>query len=223
MTSNCWQCLKTIEANVLSGEWKKVSPPLLYWYEMFDAENTLIEKRLKELKPARVLEIGAGGGRIIEIVLKNSDATIVALEKNLELYELVKERFKGNKRVQIFLGEKLPDATQRFDLALCMMNTLGNQQNETEFIRYALSVSDHFIFTVYKKGMEEIRQGIYKAMGHKKFRLKDYCFYFDDSWVKGLISRGYSAPEIKKMCEAVNCKATISDLCKIAYAAELEN
>jgi len=103
-----------------------------------------------------------------------------------------------------------------------MMNTVGNQQDETKILESALQVSDRMIFTLYKKGSEQIRKEIYKARGHKDFSLKNFCFYFNDDWVKGTISKSYSIADIKKICSKIDCKAKISNLCKIAYVVELE-
>ena len=220
--NKCWECLRGIEENIASGKWKEIDSPLSYWYEMFDAENAFIKNLLSELNPKTVLEIGAGAGRIIELVIKNSDAKLTSFEKDPEMYGLVTERFGNNERLEIILTEGEFPTDKKFDLAVCMMNTLGNQENENELLEYALSVSARVIFTVYKKGSEEIRRGIYEAQGHEKYSLEGCNFYFSDDWVKGLVSKSYSKEDIEKICGNLNCKVRISDLCDIAYIVELE-
>jgi len=218
--NKCWECYQEIESDLESGKWKQASLPMIEWHEMMNAEKKLIKEKLLEIKPEKVLEIGAGSGRIIEIVLKNSGAKITAIEKNRELCELVKQRFKGNERAEIINSENPP--SKKFDLALCMMNTLGNQENERELIEKALSVSGRMLFTLYKKGSEKIRQEIYRERGHKDFALRENCFYFNDNWVKGLISKNYSKEDIEKILSGIHCNYKILELSKIAYCVEAE-
>jgi hypothetical protein len=103
-----------------------------------------------------------------------------------------------------------------------MMNTAGNQENERELIGKALSVSGRMVFTLYKKGSEKIRMEIYKERGHKDFFLRGNCFYFNDDWVKGLISKSYSKKGIEKILSGICTKYKISELSKIAYCVEAE-
>ena len=192
-----------------------------YWYEMLDAEREVLEKKLLEIKPRTVLEIGAGTGRIINILLKNSNAKIVSTEENREVFERVKKRFQKNKRVEIIFSEGTLPTNKKFDLVVCMMNTLGNQVNENKIIEYVLSISDKMIFTVYKKGSEQIRKEIYKLRDHEDFTLTDSCFYFNDYWCKGLISKTYSKKDIEETCNKFDCRIKISELSKIAYVVEV--
>ena len=218
--NRCWQCIREVEANIASGKWMDAEPVLKPWYETFLAENAFLKRVFSELKPKTVLEIGAGSGRIVEVVLNNSNASVVAFEKDAEMYELVRKRFEGNKRVEIIhTGKNFPTG-KKFDLVLCMGGTFGNQEKETEILEYALSVSSRVIFTAYKKGSEENRRKIYESRGHKNLILKNNCFHFQDNWVKGLFSKSYSKKDLEKICSKPG-KTKIHNLNKIAFIVEI--
>ena len=72
-----------------------------------------LEARLAGVNGKRVLEIGAGDGRLTEALLEHHPKKIIAVEKDMHLAELLKEKFAG-KPVEIveddFLKIKIPEA-----------------------------------------------------------------------------------------------------------------
>jgi len=93
--------------------------------------------------------------------------------------------------------------------------------DESRLIGYALSVAPIFIFSVYKKGNEKIREEIYRIRGHKSFEMQKSCFRFSDDWVNGLISKGYTKNDLKEICSQFDAEIKISELGNIGYCVEL--
>ncbi len=81
----------------------------------FLKDERILEKeaRIASVKGKRVLEIGAGDGRLTEKILGQEPKTVYAVEKDRKLVEKLEKRFAGRDDVEIiegdFLGLELPD------------------------------------------------------------------------------------------------------------------
>ncbi|MFC1616506.1 class I SAM-dependent methyltransferase [Patescibacteria group bacterium] len=71
---------------------------------------------LKNLKGKKILDVGAGSGRIINI-LDQDESKIVALDSSKEMLELLKKKYS---KVETVLGdaEKLPFEDESFDVVV---------------------------------------------------------------------------------------------------------
>ncbi len=76
------------------------------------------EVRLADVKGKRVIEIGAGDGRLTEEIVRAGPIVVYAFEKDRELAVKLGERFKGEKRVVVVVGDFLGVEIPEFDVAL---------------------------------------------------------------------------------------------------------
>lgn len=215
----CFNCLRETELAVNRGYWKKMSKPIYYWYEMCDAESKDIKKYLRKLKPKTILEVGCGSGRIINILLSiKYPKKIYTVDSDSRMVKIIKPLFKKyknvyiiNKNVKIFLKTK-----KKFDMAICMMSTLGNIDN-LKILRQIASNSKNFIFTVYDKKYYKLRKDIYLSKGHKSFLVKDKIYYFRDCWIKGLKSKSYTKEELEHICKSTGKKFKIKKISRLLF------
>ncbi len=218
----CFNCLKETEITVQKGGWQELPEPLKYWYEMADAESRELKKFLEEKKPKRVLEVGFGGGRIINTLLSaRHPKKVFAVEKNKKMFETIKPFFESRKEVHLFNEDALDfiKKSEEFDLTVCMMNTLSQISGET--FKEIAKKSKHFIFTVYDKSAYKLRAKIYKSKGHKNFELKDCTYCFQDPWVKGLESKSYSLKELEDICKITGKHYSIKKISKLLFLVHL--
>ena len=63
----------------------------------FLTDKNIIKKiiKLDDLKNQTIFEIGPGSGNLTEFIVKEKPKKIVLVEKDLRLYELLKEKFKS--------------------------------------------------------------------------------------------------------------------------------
>lgn len=219
----CFNCLKETENAVNKGYWKNFPKPLYYWYEMCDAESKEIIKFLKEKKPKKILELGCGSGRIINILLKDkSIKEIFAVDKDKSMIEIVKPYFKDNKNVHI-INQDVKDFLEKngdFDLILTMMNTFGNIDS-LKIMKLVAKHSKNLVFTVYDRKYWKERKKIYENRGHRNFDVKDKDYYFNDCWVKGLKSKSYTAEDLKKMCKQIEKKYKIKKISTLLFLVHI--
>ncbi len=215
----CFNCLKETENAVNKGYWKSFPKPLYYWYEMCEAESKIIEKFLKENKPKKILEVGCGSGRILNILLKDKSVKeIVAVDKDIRMVEIVKPYYQDNNRVHIINQDirHFLDKNEKFNLTLTMMNTLGNIDS-FETMKLITKHSKDFIFTVYDKKYWEERKKIYENRGHRDFNIKNKDYFFNDCWVKGLKSKSYTENDLNNMCKKIGKKYKIKKISTLLF------
>jgi len=221
----CFNCLRETENAVNKGYWKKFPKPLYYWYEMCDAESKEITKFLKEKKPKKILELGCGSGRIINILLRDkSIEEIFAIDKDKRMVEIVKPYFKNYKNVHIINQDvrNFLEKNRDFDLILTMMNTFGNIDS-LEIMKLVADHSKNLIFTVYNRKYWKERKKIYENRGHRNFDIKDEDYYFNDCWIKGLKSKSYTEEDLKKMCEQIGKKYKIRKISTLLFLVHIYN
>jgi len=206
----CFNCLLETEKAVEKGYWKKFPVPLRYWYEMCNAESDELKKFLSKFKPKTILELGCGSGRIINIFLKPKyKKTIYAVDKDSKIVKIVKPLYKGIKNLHIInddIRNFFSKKKIKFDLAVLMMNTLGNIDNQ-KIIKLIATNSKYFIFTAYDQKFYKLREKIYQSKGHREFSIRNKTYYFNDCWVKDLKSKSYTKKELEDMCKDI-CKDT---------------
>ncbi len=223
-TNPCFNCLKETEITVKGSKWKTLPDQIKFWYEMCDAENRELRKFLNEQKPRKILEVGFGSGRIINIILSiDYSKEVFAIDKNKSLFEIVKPLFESHKNVHLLNVDLLTflKSSETFDLAVCMLNTLGNFSNEKEALKLLASKSKQIIFTAYDKSSSDLRTPIYKSKGHIDFVIKDCTYYFNDSWLTGLKSRSYSGKELAELCRSTGKDFIIKKISKLLFWVHL--
>ena len=70
----------------------------------FLTDKNIIKKiiKLDDLKNQTIFEIGPGSGNLTEFIVKEKPKKIVLVEKDLRLYELLKEKFKSENNLEIY-------------------------------------------------------------------------------------------------------------------------
>ena len=195
----CINCLLETEERIRAGDFDSVSAGDTTWYSTYKAEIKELERVLKEYQPKRIIEVGSGSGRIIRTVLDVlPEAEIFGTELNARTFDFVRNRFLGDGRVTIVktdIADYLSNG-ENYDLAVCLMNTFGNI-NDPEVFRKIASHADYFVFSLYNKDFDEQRKLMYEARGHSDFSFNNGQYCFQDDWIRGLVSRSYTAEEIK--------------------------
>ena len=77
-------------------------------------QNFLIDKNiinkitsLKSIKDRNILEIGPGRGALTEKILEKKPKSLILIEKDYKLYEVLKKKYKNNNKVTLFNSDIL--------------------------------------------------------------------------------------------------------------------
>ena len=77
-------------------------------------QNFLIDKNiinkiisLKNIKNRNILEIGPGRGALTEKILEKNTKSLILIEKDYKLYEVLKKKYKNNNKVTLFNSDIL--------------------------------------------------------------------------------------------------------------------
>jgi 16S rRNA (adenine1518-N6/adenine1519-N6)-dimethyltransferase len=77
-------------------------------------QNFLIDKNiinkitsLKNIKNRNILEIGPGRGALTEKILEKNPKSLILIEKDYKLYEVLKKKYKNNNKVTLFNSDIL--------------------------------------------------------------------------------------------------------------------
>jgi len=178
-------------------------PKLKQWIEQ--EEQTLFKIVDKE-KPSRVLDVGCGWGRHMELLLKKGVKLCAGVDKEPIMIIKARQLYKyGNDRVVLKLesAEELSFNNDSFDMVICMTNTFGNIEKERQRrkviheIYRVLRKGGCFILSVYQNttASKRIREKSYIDDGLRPYPVKD-----DPTVVKvqeGLYSKQFSPEEIE--------------------------
>ena len=197
----CINCLLETEERIRAGDFGSVSAGDKTWYSTYKAEIEELERVLREYHPPKIIEVGSGSGRIIRTVLEVlPEAEIFGTELNAHTFNFVRNRFSGDRRVTIVktdIADYLSNGGD-YDLAICLMNTFGNI-NDPDVFRKIVNHADYFVFSLYNREFDEQRRLMYEARGHSDFNFSNGQYCFNDDWIRGLVSRSYTAEEIKEL------------------------
>ncbi|MBI4451980.1 class I SAM-dependent methyltransferase [Candidatus Woesearchaeota archaeon] len=204
----CINCLLETEERIRADDFDSVGTGDKIWYKTYKAEIEELERVLRAYTPKRIIEVGSGSGRVIRTVLDVlPDVNIVGTEKNERTFQFVKNRFSGDGRlrvVQTDISDYLSNGGN-YDMAVCLMNTFGNI-NDPEVFRKIVNHADYFVFSLYNRQFDEQRRTMYEARGHTNFSFDGTQYCFQDDWIKGLVSRSYTAEEIKELVRKSGAK-----------------
>ena len=77
-------------------------------------QNFLIDKNiinkiisLKNIKNRNILEIGPGRGALTEKILEKNPKSLILIEKDFKLYQILKKKYKNNNKVTLFNSDIL--------------------------------------------------------------------------------------------------------------------
>ena len=104
------------------------------------AQRYLLVEAVKDLKPARVLDLGCGAGQELLAFLEKTGAVCVGVDSAQELGKITAETFRAHEKRAVFVrseGEKLPFEKQSFDVVLCRVALpyMNNRQALAEIAR----------------------------------------------------------------------------------------
>ncbi len=175
------------------------------------------EKKLNNLIPktAKVLEIGAGTGRIIES-LDNKLRKIFGIDITNIFY--LKNKFKNNKNVKIFKmdAENLKFQDNSFDFCVIMYNTLGLMQHPEKVLQECKRVTKNngfIILSTYeidKKYTLNERIKCFSKLGHE---VKNYELQLEIS--NGVASHYFTKKELLELFKKVKLNFICSPLTKL--------
>ena len=208
----CINCLLETEERICGGDFDSVSAGDKAWYSTYKAEMEELERVLREYRPKKIIEVGSGSGRIIRTVLEVlPSAEIVGTESNMRIFDYVRKRFAGDKRVTVVkanIADYLSHSGD-YDLAICLTNTFGNI-NDPDVFREIVRHANYFVFSLYNQDFDEQRKLMYEARGHSDFSFNNGQYYFQDDWIRGLVSRSYTLGEIEGL--VLTSDATLIEL-----------
>ncbi len=169
-------------------KWSK-NPYLQNW---FKEEEKILTDFLNENKEIEtVLDVGCGTGRIIDFLVTNFKfKKIVGIEKNPDLVKYLKEKYKDYTNVEIgwtnilFPEKSFYNLDEKFDLVLCMGNTLGTILNWKLGLKRILERSKRYaIFSVYDNYKSiETRKKVYEFLGFKIKSVGKKSIVLDDGF-----------------------------------------
>jgi len=200
----CANCLRDTEEMIKGRDFQGVCAGDRLWYETYAAETDEFTRALREYAPQRVLDVGSGYGRVVDLIAGTlPQAEVVGTEINEPTQKLAEARFRGNSNVRVELAdvvEFLSRTNERFDMATCLMNTFGNINDENLFMEI-LKHSDYFVFTLYNPEHDERRGAMYEARCHLNFSFDGRQYNFTDPWTNVTVSKSYSKEEIEGLVE----------------------
>ena len=131
------------------------------------SQNFLIDKNVckkilnySKVKNNTVLEIGPGYGFMTDFILKNNPKKLYLVEKDRFLIKFLKEKYRGEKKIEIIGGDILKFDLKNFENLIVLSNLPYNIS--TKIILYLFN---------FNKNISEMTFMIQKEVAHKF----DYC------------------------------------------------
>lgn len=215
--NKCLSCFRESERTIKAAKWHNFPDDRKVWYEMFQAENDAVLKFVESRQPRRIIEIGCGPGRFIDLFVNmglDRFQEIVGIDCDSEMYKECSSRFRGySPKIKILRMEvryDLPYDDNHYDFAINAMNIVGWQDNEIEWLKEMLRAAKCLFFTVYKRGTEELRMKMYQRRPHETSELglhlnSDGEIVLGDCAVMPNIkSKSYTADQVQSFCDALS-------------------
>lgn len=178
------------------------------------AEEKFLKKTIPE--KARVLEIGAGDGRIIDS-LNNGKRKITGIE--IANLSFLKNKYKGNKNIKInkMDAHKLLFKNKSFDVCIIMYNSLGLMNNPLKVLKECKRVVNkkgQIILSTYTIDAEyalKERIKCFRKIAHKITKRDGFDFEVDH----GIASHYFTIKELKTIFKKANVKPVYQPLSKL--------
>jgi len=203
--TDCLSCLLDTECMINNDISEILSEGNKLRYQTYKSETMELKSNLQKFNPQTILDVWSGAGRIIQTcAVELPEANIYWVELDDKHNEFLKNRFQINLNVKIIhedINNFLSKTDQKFDMILCMMNTISCFDEPTEIVQKLLQHWKYAVFTTCNEKYNLERMLMYQARGHKKitFDGKQYCL--DDERSPWLKSRGRSEEELYEMVE----------------------
>ncbi len=176
------------------------------------------EKFLRKIIPekARILEIGAGNGRIIDVI-NNGKREVIGIE--IANLPFLKKRYKSDKNVQILKmdAHKLLFKENLFDVCLIMYNTLGLMHDPLDVLKECKRITrkgGKIIVSTYSMDTEYVlkeRIACFTKIGHKVVKIHGMDFEIEN----GVTSHYFLKDELKNLFNGVNLKPSYHPISKL--------
>jgi len=213
----CLACFIDSETKIRTDDWQKLPEAKRVWYEMIAAENNAVLEWVKKHKPRRVLEVGCGPGRFIELLvnlgLANFDE-ILGIDCDGAMCNYANKRFDNKKPKVRILKTEVKDflpvpIDNHYDFCINGMNIVGWQENASIWLDEMLRCSKSLFFTVFKAGNEDLRMQMYKERKHElsdhgTHKNSDGQIVLGDSAVMPFVkSRSYTSKQMEELCQTI--------------------
>ena len=179
---------------------------------------------LENIEPKEtLLDVGCGLGRHL-VLLKNKIKKLVGIDHSKTIFKQVNELFEIL-NIHVNHVDILDfDSEEKFDYIICMFNTFGNMNTETqkvflEKVKKFLKQDGKLIISVYSENAKDDQIQFYKNLGLG-------VEGFDEDFVhtnQGFASERFSKEKITKIIESINelKVKNIRSLNKISYVLEI--
>jgi len=197
-----------------SGKIIEVSNLTTSYKNYLKAEEDFLKKTIPER--ANILEIGAGQGRIID-VLNNGKRKITGIE--IANASFLKNRYKHDKNITISKmdAHKLVFRNDSFDFCLIMYNTLGLMYNPLKVLKECKKIvgsGGKIVISTYTTEEEYVlkeRMKCFTKLGHKIIKVRGLDFEIN----KGIASHYFKEDELKKLFKDAKLKTIYYHLTKL--------
>ena len=191
------------------------APPLIQ--EFFEKEIDFLQAHINHTE--RILEVGCGYGRLLEILLPKT-VVAVGIDFSKQLLDKSRMRLK-EKNVELYEmnAEHIDFRDDSFDYALCLGATFGNMPGiEQQVLREMKRVSNlggEVIISVFSEEAKDSQIENYKRLGLKGITDDGVAVHTDE----GFYSRRFARNDLVELFENAGLKPTIIKLCPINYVA----
>jgi len=175
------------------------------------------------LPNSKILDVGCGFGRHIEILAKFS-AEVVGIDNDKNMFRKAKENLAERCNVNIFFqdAKKINFPDNYFDYVLCLNNTFGNFLNNKNCIlkemKRVCSLGGMIIVSVYSENSLDVRRTDYEKIGLHIERIEKGIVYTKE----GLISEQFTKEQLAEIFNKNGLKASIAKLNSISYICNAE-
>jgi len=187
--------------------------------EFLEGEIDFIKKQI--LPGKKILEIGCGYGRLMEILSENAEK-VVGIDYSKRLLEEAKKRLSRKENTKVFLmnAKNLEFNDESFDYVVCLDNSFGNMpgiesQVLKEMIRTCKSGGE-IIVSVFSENAVETQIENYKRIGLKEIRDDGKAIHTKE----GLYSRRFTKEDLKNLFKEAGLEEPkIIKICSVNYIA----
>jgi SAM-dependent methyltransferase len=214
----CLRCFLESEKQLKESDWHNFEEARRIWYEMFVAENQKVTELIEEYKPKRIIEVGCGTGRFINLMIDlglNEFEEIVGIDCDSQMCNHANKEFEKYmpkiKILKMEVKQFLPYTQENyFDLCINAMNIVGWQENEKNWLKEMLRCSKSVFFTLYKVGNEDLRIKMYENRGHNISDIgvhknsDEQIVLGDCAVIPNVKSRAYTYEEVESICKTLS-------------------
>lgn len=168
----------------------------------------------------KVLEIGGGYGRLLEILSDFSEHVVgIDFSKSLLLKATERLKTKKNVDVKFMYAEKMSFEDDSFDYVLCLDATFGNMPGiELEALKEMKRVckpGGKIVISVFSEKAEHAQFENYTRIGLTNIQDNGKAIHTEE----GFYSRRFTKNDLKEFFEKVDLKCDVTSICSINHIA----